>query len=135
MIPWLEDPVVEIGSHHLGGARLLQDGSSLVGLAVVVALVWYGLRRGGEKPVPARPLQPAERRVWVSIYILATVVLSVAWLLWARAAESAWRFRVFIANDIAVAWLRGLAMALLCTSAALSWRLRALRSSSARRSP
>jgi hypothetical protein len=135
MIPWLEDPVVEIGNHHLSGARLLQDVSSLVGLVIVMGLVWYGLRRGGEKPVPARPLQPAERRMWVSIYVLAAVALSVAWLLWARSVESAWRFRVFIANDIAIASLRGLAMALLCTSAALRWRLCALRSPSALSTP
>jgi hypothetical protein len=36
---------------------------------------------------------------------------------------------------IAVACLRGLALALLCTSMALDWRLRALRLASARRSP
>ena len=61
MIPWLEDPIVDIGSHRLAGVRLLQDGSSLLGLAVVVGLVWYGLRRGRETAVPARPLRPAER--------------------------------------------------------------------------
>jgi hypothetical protein len=36
---------------------------------------------------------------------------------------------------IAVACLRGLAMALLCTSVALDWRLRTLRLADARRSP
>ena len=30
MIPWLEEPIVEIGNHHMGGIRLMQDGSSLI---------------------------------------------------------------------------------------------------------
>lgn len=131
MIPWLEDPVVDIGSHHLGGVRLLQDGSSLIGLVIVLALVLYGLRRGREEPVPARPLRPVERRAWGWIYILAMVTLSFAWLRWEPSGHS---IKV-LATGIAVAWLRGLATALLCISLALSWRLRALRSRSAHRTP
>jgi hypothetical protein len=138
MIPWLEDPVVDIGAHRLAGVRLLQDGSSLIGLIIVIGLVWYGLRRGHEKPVAARPLRSAERRVWVLIYVASAVGLSVAWWLWARTvAPSGHALRALSMGitGIAVAALRGLAMALLCTSLALDWRLRALRSSSARRSP
>ena len=62
MIPWLEEPVVDIGNHHVAGVRLMQDGSSLIGLVVVLVLVWYGLRRGSEHPVPDRPLRPAPGR-------------------------------------------------------------------------
>jgi hypothetical protein len=137
LIPWLEDPVVDIGSHRLGGVRLMQEGSSLLGLLIVIGLVWYGLRRGREKPVAARPLRPAERRVWVLIYVVAAVGLSVAWWLWARAGALSGHSQRMLAmgvTGIAVAGLRGLAMALLCTSLALDWRLRALRSSSARSS-
>jgi Domain of unknown function (DUF4184) len=137
MIPWLEDPVVDIGSHRLAGARLLQDGSSLIGLAVVVALVLYGLRRGTEKAVPARPLPAAERRVWVLIYVASAVGLSLAWWLWARAwTTSAHSIRAptMGITSMAVAALRGLATALFCASLALDWRLRVLRSST-RRSP
>jgi hypothetical protein len=137
MIPWLEDPVVDIGSHRLAGVRLLQDGSSLIGLAVVVALVLYGLRRGREKAVPARPLRAAERRLWVLIYVASAVGLSVAWWLWARAEAPSGHFlRVpnLVITSMAVAGLRGLAAALFGTSLALDWRLRALRSST-RRSP
>ncbi len=133
MIPWLEDPVVDIGSHRLAGVRLLQDGSSLIGLAIVLGLVLYGLRRGREEPVPARPLRPAERRAWSWIYVLAMVALSFAWFRWALMADPT--LRHFMAARIAVAWLRGLATALLCTSLALGWRLRALRSPSAHRTP
>ena len=39
MIPWLEEPIVEIGNHHMAGVRLMQDGSSLFGLVVVIGLV------------------------------------------------------------------------------------------------
>ena len=134
LLPWLEDPVVDIGSHRLAGVRLMQDGSSLVGLALVLALVWYGLRRGRETPVPARALRPAERRAWMLIYMIMALVLSAAWLLLARMGEPAGHSVKALATGIAVATLRGLAMALLCTSLALDWRLRALRSSSARSS-
>jgi hypothetical protein len=135
MIPWLEEPIVEIGNHHLVGVRLLQDGSSLIGFVVVLAFIWFGLRRGREQPVPGRPLRPAERRIWVLIFGVAVVALSAAWLLWARAVEPTGHSFKAISTGVAVAILRGLAMALLCTSVALSCRLRALRLASARRPP
>ena len=124
LIPWLEDPIADIGSHHLVAFRVLQDGSSLLGLAIALAFVCYGLRRGREQPVPARPLRPIERRVWVAVYAAAAVAMSVAWLLWEPAGHSL----KGLANAIAVAALRGLAMAVVSTSLALGWRLRALRS-------
>jgi hypothetical protein len=135
MIPWLEEPAVDIGVHHMAGARLLQDGSSLIGLAVVLALVCYGLRRGHAPAVPSRPLPRAERRAWVLTYVIAAAGLGVAWALWARAVDPRGHFpRSFnaTATGIAVAALRGLAMALVCTSLGLTWRLRALRSAGAR---
>ena len=143
LIPWLEDPVVEIGTHHMAGVQVLQDGSSLLGLIIVIGVVWYGLRRGREIPVPSRPLGSAERRVWVAIYVIAVLGLSIAWWLWARVGPPGHSIRpIAIAvpgingiTAIAVAGLRGLAMALLCTSVALDWRLRALRLSRAHRSP
>jgi hypothetical protein len=135
MIPWLEEPVVDIGSHRVAGVRLLQDGSSLIGLVIVLGLVWYGLRRGRESPVPSRSLGLAERRLWVLAYVVAAVALSAAWLLWARVGERPGHSIKALANGIAVAALRGSAMALLFTGLGLTWRLRALRSSNARGSP
>jgi len=135
MIPWLEEPIVEIGNHHVAGVRLLQDGSSLIGLAVVLGLVCYGLRRGREQLVPTRPLRTAERRVWVLTYVLAAGVLSVAWFMLARAGEPAAQHSRALANGVAVAALRGLASTFFCVSLSLNWRLRALRLASARRSP
>jgi hypothetical protein len=135
MIPWLEEPIVEIGNHHMAGVRLMQDGGSLFGLLVVLGLVWYGLRAGSEAPVPGRPLRPLERRAWVAAYIVAAVGLSVAWLLWARAVEPLERHHFGLVYRIAVAALRGLATALLISSLALDGRLRALARRSARSSP
>jgi hypothetical protein len=135
MIPWLEDPIVEIGSHHLAGFRLLQDGSSLIGLVVVLGFVWFGLRRGRGQPVPGRPLGRAERRIWVLTYLVAAAALSAAWLLWAHAVEPPGHSFKAVSTGVAVAVLRGLATALLGTSVALSWRLRALRLACARRPP
>jgi hypothetical protein len=132
IIPWLEEPVVEIGIHRMAGVRLLQDASSLVGLVIVIALVCYGLRRGRELPVPGRPLRRAERWGWVLAYGVAAIALSTVWLLWARMGEPQGHSIKALATGIAVAGLRGTAMALLCTSFALSWRLRALRARSGR---
>jgi len=134
LIPWLEEPI-DIGSHHVGVFWLLQDGSSLIGLVVVAGFVLYGLRRGSESPVAMRPLAPAERLTWVLIYVAATLMLSVAWWLWAHVGEPAARSRALLIYHIAVGAMRGLASALLFTCLALDWRLRALKQRSARRSP
>jgi len=128
LIPWLEEPI-DIGAHHMAGVRLLQDGSSLIGLAVVLGLIVYGLRPGGDQPVRSRPLRAAERRLWVVTYMVAAVGLSAVWWL----SEPVTHSLAVAANRFAVAALRGLAMALLCTSLGLYWRLRALGVSSARR--
>jgi hypothetical protein len=129
MIPWLEEPI-DIGAHHVAGLRLLQDGSSLIGLFIVMALVAYGLRPGRDEPVRGRSLRATERWAWILTYILSAAVLGVVW--WLR--EPAGHYLGQTANNIAVAGLRGLAMGLLCTSLGLDWRLRALKVSSARSS-
>lgn len=133
LIPWLDEPI-EIGSHHVGGIRLLQDGSSLVGLVVVLGLVLYGLRRGAAQAKPMRVLRPAERHAWVIAYLIVIVSLSAVWWLWARSGEPAGHSFTGLANRVAVAALRGLATGLLCTSLALDGRLRTLNQRSARRS-
>jgi hypothetical protein len=127
LVPWVEEPI-DIGAHHMGGVRLLQDGSSLIGLAVVLGLIVYGLRPGGDQPALPRPLRAAERRAWVAAYVAAAVGLGAVCWLWEPVAHSL----TAAANRIAVAALRGFALALLCTSLGLDWRLRALGVSSAR---
>ena len=128
LIPWLEEPI-DIGAHHIRAIWLVQDGSSLIGLGVVLGLIVYGLRPGGDQPVRPRPLGAAERRAWVATYMVAAVGLSTACFLWAPVGAHP---MMFIANRMAVAALRGLALALVCTSLVLDWRLRALGVSSAR---
>jgi Domain of unknown function (DUF4184) len=135
MIPWLEEPVVDIGTHRVMAVRLLQDGSSLIGLVVVVVFVWYGLRRGRGQAMAGRLLPPSERHAWVLTFVGAAIALSAAWLIWARFGEPRLHSATAIATGIAVSALRGLASALLVTSLSLDWRLRALRVSSARRPP
>jgi hypothetical protein len=126
MIPWLEDPVVGVGSHREAGPMLLQDGSSLIGLGVVVALVLFGLRRGREPAVPGRLLTAGERLAWVLIFVAGAIGLSALWALLAGVGETHHSVKV-LATGLAVGALRGGATALLCTSLALQWRLRALR--------
>jgi Domain of unknown function (DUF4184) len=135
MIPWLEEPVVDIGSHRVAGVALLQDGSSLVGLVIVLAVICYGLRRGRGQPVPDRLLGPAERSGWVSAYVLGAIALSALWLLWAFIGESAGHSVKATVTGIAVAALRGLAGSMLCTSLVLDGRLRALHQRNARKLP
>jgi hypothetical protein len=133
MIPWLEEPVMDIGSHRVAGVNLLQDGSSLVGLIIVLAVSLYALRRGRERPVPDRLLRPSERWSWVSAYVLGAIAASVVWLLWARVGEPPSHSVKTTVTSLAVASLRGLATSLLCTSLVLDGRLRALHRRSARR--
>ena len=135
MIPWLEEPAVEIGMHRMAGVRLMQDGSSLIGLLIVVLLTGYALRRGRETPVLGRALPPAERWIWVLASVIAAVGLSTVWFLWARVGEPRGHSIKALATGIAVAGLRGIALALLCASLALRWRVRALRQRAPRRSP
>jgi len=124
LIPWLEDPIVDIGTHHVRGFRLLQDGSSLVLLVVVIGFAWYSLRPGRQQPAPGRLLRPEERRAWLLCFAVAAIVLGAAWLTWAHQ----WAPRYMpISSIVAVAALRGVAVALLCACVALNWRLRTLR--------
>jgi hypothetical protein len=127
MLPMLDEPLIEFGSHHLLGVRLMQDGSSLAGLVVVIGLVWYALRRGHEQPFPVRALTAVERRAWVSSYVVAVIALSIAWLVGVRMGEPATTVRsVWVSvNNMAVASLRGIATALLGLGLILRLRLRA----------
>lgn len=123
MIPALDDLVVAIGAHHLAGARLLQDVSSLLGLVVVVAILAYGLRRGrGAKSAANRPLRAGERRAWMAAYVLVAAVLSGFFFLIKFRAE----FEVGLERPVigaAIAVLRGLTAASLGVSVCLYLRL------------
>ena len=61
MIPMLDEPIFDYGRHHIAGVRLVQDGSSLLGLIAVSLMVLYALRPGPPSSTPRRVLEPRER--------------------------------------------------------------------------
>jgi hypothetical protein len=128
MIPILDDPTVDIGSHHLAGARLLQDVSSLFGLLVVLLVIAYALRRGRSfNVVPARALTFRERTSWMVGYALAALVLAGFFLRLRHPNAGDGRAFGVWAGYVAIAALRGSAAALVLVSVLLQLRLRANR--------
>ncbi len=125
MLPVLDEPIFDFGRHHLVFARLLQDMSSLFGLAAVIVMISYGLRRGGEAPLPHRKLPTAERLAWTGAFILGTLLLFGAFV-----AVGRWlhHFPFGITSmlyDAAIASLRAMATAIIVFAVALQVRLRA----------
>jgi Domain of unknown function (DUF4184) len=127
MFPVLDDSLIDIGSRHLPGHYVLQDLGSLLGLAAVLAMMCYGLRRGRDAAVPNRRVPSRERFVWMFMYALATVTFATAFYIWAKLGQPPGRSLFARVSGTAVASLRGLAAALLSVSLALDLRLRALR--------
>lgn len=126
MFPVLDDSVIDIGSRHLPAIYALQDLGSLVGLAAVLAMVAYGLRRGRQAPVPNRLVKARERAVWIAIYGLSAIFLSAACYAYASLGQPPSHSIMVRVSGPAVASLRGLAAALLLVSLALDLRLRQL---------
>jgi hypothetical protein len=124
LIPALDEPIVEFGRHRMMGVRLLQEGTSLIGLAVVFAFLCYALRRGSLPPIQSRALRVVERRAWVFAYIATAVALTALAYVGARVGEPAVHSLAGAVNPVAVAALRGLAGALLGVSLLLGLRLR-----------
>jgi hypothetical protein len=122
MIPALDDPV-DIGGHHLDGARLLQDGSSILGLIAVIAVLAYSLRSGRpEERSRPRRLAPRERHRWILAYFLVAGALSVAFFVFRHQPPLLITGRLL--SSAAIAALRGIGIALVITSATLAARLR-----------
>jgi hypothetical protein len=126
MFPVLDDSLIDIGSRHIPAMYVLQDLGSLIGLAAVLAMLCYGLRRGPEAAVPNRLVPGRERLVWWLIYLLGAGVLTAAFYILASLGHPPTHSIVLRASGTAIASLRGLAAALLCVSLALDLRLRAL---------
>jgi len=125
MFPVLDD-TIDIGSRHLPATYVLQDLGSLIGLAAVLAMVCYGLRRGPQAAVPNRLVPGGERRVWMLIYALVAVGFAAAFYIWVRLGQPPTHSIVARVSAMAIASLRGLAAALVCVSLALDLRLRDL---------
>jgi Domain of unknown function (DUF4184) len=126
MFPVLDDTIVDIGSRHLPAVYVMQDLGSLIGLAAVLVMVLYGLRRGLQPAVPNRLVPSRERHVWLLIYIVVAVSVSTALYMWVRLSLPPTHSIVARASGMAVASLRGLAAALVTVSLVLDVRLREL---------
>jgi hypothetical protein len=126
MIPMLVDPVVDIAGHRLVGARLWQDVSSIVGLAIVLAIVAYGLRPAPELAAATpRVLQPRERRRWILGYVALALFLAACFVIVkSSAGDPAGHALSTIVGVVAIAVLRGFAAALVLQSLCLTVRLR-----------
>jgi len=126
MIPALDDPALDIAGHHLMGARLLQDVSSLVGLGIVLTVVAYGLRpASGSIPPFTRRLRPTERYLWLGAYVGAAFILAALFLAHRIPHFGAGVSLAYVFGNYAIAALRALAGALLLVSLTLVLRLRA----------
>lgn len=126
MFPVLDDSIIDIGSRHMPAIYVLQDVGSLIGLAAVLAMMAYGLRRGRETPVPNRLLASRERATWIGLYACGALLISALCYLYATFGQPPTHSIVQRVSGPAVASLRGLAAALLLVSLALDLRLRHL---------
>jgi uncharacterized protein DUF4184 len=122
MLPVLDESMVQLGRHHLMGARLMQDASSLLGLIVLLAVVLYGLRGGEPEASPLdRRLRAGERCAWTGAYVLTALILSGLFFMVRHPALTT-SLEAPI-GGAAIAVLRGIAVALVGVTAALRFRL------------
>jgi hypothetical protein len=129
LFPALDEPVFDIGRHHVVGTRLIQDFGSVVGLVLVFAIVLHGLRRAPEgAAVLHRILAKQERHRWVIFYAASLLAFSVLFYFFSRDSyDPGLHPSIAIVYDGAVAVLRGLAAAVLGVSVLLTLRLKGLR--------
>jgi hypothetical protein len=126
MFPVLDDSIIDIGGRHLPAIYAMQDLGSVIGLAAVLAMAAYSLRRGPQAAVPNRLMPSRERLVWTLIYGLAGVMFSATFYVWARLGQAPTHSIVALASAIAISSLRGLTAALVSVSFVLDFRLRVL---------
>jgi hypothetical protein len=128
MFPALDDSVAAIGGHHLIAFRVMQLGSSLVGLLVVLWVAWRALAAPAAQPGLARPLDARQRRVWTAAYALAAAATGAGFFLLMQWTDThRWSLSA-AANEAAISALRGMATALLGVSIFLRLRLSRLTS-------
>ena len=126
MFPVLDDSIIDIGSRHVPAIYVMQDLGSVLGLAAVLAMVAYSLRRGHQAVIPNRLMPSRERLVWMLIYVSAGLICTATFYVWARLGQPPIHSIVVRASVIAIASLRGLTVALVSISLVLDLRLRAL---------
>jgi len=126
MFPVLDDSIIDIGGRHLPAIYAMQDLGSVMGLVAVLIMVGYSLRRGHQPAVPNRLMPSRERLVWTLIYLLAGLIFTATFYVWAKIGQPPTHSIVVRASVIAIASLRGLTAALVSVSFVLDFRLRAL---------
>ncbi len=120
------------GFTHEGGLGrrmiLMQDLNSLLGLLIVAWCTWRWFSGPPDQHAPPRPLIPAERAAWLLAYALTALTLAAFALHSIRETLPGRVGLVYIANDSAVATLRGLGGSLVAVSVLIRLRLRIRRS-------
>ncbi len=125
MIPALDESGLDIAGHHLIGVHLMQDVSSVIGLAVVAAVLAYQLRpmtQGGG--APSRTLSRRERVAWVLAYLATAFTIGAGALLLRHSVKALTHSSGLALQLLAIATLRGLLFALLGVGVCLGLRLR-----------
>jgi hypothetical protein len=125
MMPELDDWKFELHGHHLIGARLLQDVSSILGLAIVLVTLIYAFRRGDTPGMGPRALGAGQRRNWLLAYAIATLVFSGGFDVLDQLDGAYWEVTGANTNAAGIAFLRGLALATVSVSLCLGRYLRA----------
>ncbi len=124
MVPELDDWVVVVHGHHLIGAGLLQGASSVLGLAIVTAVIAYGLRGGSPQAMVHRTLCETQRRVWVLVFVLITAAFTLGFYLLLADDELSFRAVRAHASNVAISFLRGVVLAALIVSVLVNRYLR-----------
>ncbi len=126
MIPALDESGLDIAGHHLIGVHLMQDVSSVLGLAVVAAVLVYQLRptMPPGDAVTARRLSRRERGLWVLAYLVTAFAIGAGVLLLRHTPASLMRSSGLALQLLAIAVLRGFLFALLAVGLGLGLRLR-----------
>ena len=124
MLPFQDEAVFDIGHHHMGFARAMQD----IRLARRTFCcdrhdrLWTATRQGRPAIVP-RILSPAERQAWTWSIVFGSLVLGAVFL---RSDHLLGPNHGGLVYDSAIASLRALATAAIVFAAAIQWRLRTL---------
>jgi hypothetical protein len=123
MLPMLDEPIFDVGRHHVIFTRALQDISSLLGLLAVLAMIAYGLRPGKNAANAPRVMPAFERRRWSVGIVLVGLGLWAAFFVhgYFMAPSHGW-----LIYELAIASLRALAAVTLLFAAAIQLRLHSL---------
>jgi hypothetical protein len=126
LFPQLSDYGPNMAGHALRLYRWLQYGSSVVGLAIVLAAIALWLYHAPTpEPRPARRLKAAERLLWVAIYVAVPVAVTLAVALFLVRHAHAQLLTGQTVGTLAITSLRATALSLLLISALVRARLAA----------